>query len=125
MSLPLVLVVEDTGPGARLMSELVALAGGRAVSAPNGGEALRLAREEAPALVLMDLRLPDGDGREWTRRLRAVPGLESVPVWACSGMAPETLLDAEWSDVPFSGWIGKPFEVAEVLVKLRAVLATA
>ncbi|WP_337995723.1 response regulator [Oleispirillum naphthae] len=123
MSAPLVLVVEDTGPGARLMGELVALAGGRAALAANGAEALRLAAAEAPALVLMDLRLPDGDGREWARRIRSLAGLESVPVWACSGLLPEALLAEEWADVPFSGWIGKPFEIAEVLAKLRAALA--
>lgn len=122
MSVPLVLVVEDTGPGARLMGDMVALAGGRAVLAANGAEALRLAAEDAPALVLMDLRLPDGDGREWTRRIRALPGLESVAVWVCSGLPPESLLDEEWADVPFSGFIGKPFDVHEVLAKLRAAL---
>jgi len=125
MSAPLVLVVEDTGPGARLMGEVVARAGGRAVLAANGAEALRLAAAEAPALVLMDLRLPDGDGREWTRRIRALAGLESVPVWAFSGLPPESLLEGEWADVPFSGFIGKPFEMAEVLAKLRAALAHA
>jgi DNA-binding response OmpR family regulator len=45
------------------------------VAAPDGESALRLARESAPSLVLLDVNLPDCDGIELCRRLRAEPGL--------------------------------------------------
>ncbi|MBN2752872.1 MAG: response regulator [Rhodospirillaceae bacterium] len=122
MSVPLVLVVEDTGPGARLMAELVGLAGGRAVIAETGAEALEAACAEVPDLVIMDLCLPDGDGGGWARRIRSLPGLADVPVWACSGMPTDAVLNAAWDETPFSGWIGKPFDVSEILVRLRTVL---
>lgn len=120
---PLVLIVEDSPPGANLMAELVDLAGGRAVLARGGGEALALARQSPPALVLMDIRLPDGDGREWARRIHACAELAGVPVWACSAASPDELLQDAWDDPPFDAWIVKPFRVPQVLARLREHLA--
>ncbi len=122
MNDPLVLIVEDSAPGARLMAELVGLAGGEAAVARNGAEALELARRSRPALVVMDVRLPDGDGRDWARRLHACEGLADVPVWACSAVSPDELLADAWDDPPFDAWIVKPFQVPRVLARLREYL---
>lgn len=118
-----ILVVEDSAPGARLWVELAALAGREAEVARTGSEALLSVEAEPPALVVMDLRLPDGDGVAWARRLKGCAGMASVPVWACSGLSAEDLLDAAWDEAPFAAFIAKPFSAAEVLARLRAVLA--
>lgn len=116
-----VLIVEDSVPGAYLWSELVGLAGGAAEVAMTGAAALAAALRERPDLVVMDLRLPDGDGALWARRLRAEAG--EVPVWACSGLDAQELLEGLWDDPPFAAFIAKPFEASEVLRRLREALA--
>ena len=71
----------------------------------------------------MDIRLPDGDGRDWARRIKACAGLTEVPVWACFALPPDELLADAWDDPPFSAWISKPFAMADVLARLRLQLA--
>lgn len=116
-----VLIVEDSAPGAHLWSELVSLAGGEAEVARTGAEALAAAAERPPALVVMDLRLPDGNGVDWARRLRGLIG--DVPVWACSGLDAHELLDDAWDDPPFAAFVAKPFAAGEVLARLKIALA--
>lgn len=116
-----VLIVEDSAPAAHLWGELVGLAGGEAEVARGGTEALAAAAARPPVLVVMDLRLPDGNGVDWARTLRARIG--DVPIWACSGLDAHELLDDAWDDPPFAAFIAKPFAAAEVLARLRAILA--
>lgn len=116
-----VLIVEDSAPGARLWAELVALAGGVAEIAPTGAAGLAAALAEVPALVVMDLRLPDGSGAEWARRLKAEAALQAVPIWACSGLDAADLLESAWEEQPFAAFIAKPFEAGEILARLRAL----
>jgi len=118
-----VLIVEDSAPGAHLWVELVALAGGVADVATSGAEGLAAAKESPPVLVVMDLRLPDGDGADWARRFKTEAALAEVPIWACSGLDAAELLDTAWEDQPFTAFVAKPFEAAQVLMKLRAALA--
>ncbi len=116
-----VLIVDDSGPGARLWAELVSLAGGEAEIAATGAEGLAAARQGPPALVVMDLRLPDGSGADWARRLKAEAGLGDVPIWACSGLDAMDLLETAWEDQPFAAFIAKPFAATEILARLRAL----
>ena len=116
-----VLIVEDSGPGARLWAELVSLAGGVAEIAASGAEGLAAAEAAPPALVVMDLRLPDGSGADWARRFKADAALKDVPIWACSGLDAAELLHGAWEDQPFAAFVAKPFEAGEVLARLRAL----
>ncbi len=118
-----VLIVEDSGPGARLWAELVSLAGGVPEIATTGAAGLAAALAEAPALVVMDLRLPDGNGADWARRFKAEAGLDATPIWACSGLDAEELLESAWEDQPFAAFIAKPFAAGEILARLRTILA--
>src|SRR4051812_34653462 len=79
-----VLLVEDTEDNRFMMSRLLDMAGYRVVEARNGEEAVKLAREEKPALILMDLSLPIIDGLAATRLIRQIPGLQSTPIIAVS-----------------------------------------
>jgi len=120
-ALPKVLVVEDTGPSARLFAELVKLSGGDPMIAHTGSDALDVARDNHLALVIMDLRLPDGDGREWAKRIRDEVDADAV-IWACSGMEASELIETAWDDMPFAAWIQKPFDVSVITQKLADVL---
>jgi CheY-like chemotaxis protein len=82
--LPTVLLVEDTEDNRFMMRRLLEMSGYRVVEAINGEEAVKLARDEKPQLILMDLSLPVIDGLAATRLIRKVPALEATPIIAVS-----------------------------------------
>jgi CheY-like chemotaxis protein len=79
-----VLLVEDTEDNRQMMRRLLEMSGYQVVEAINGEEAVRLASEEQPQIILMDLSLPLIDGLTATRRIRSVPNLSKVPIVAVS-----------------------------------------
>ena len=79
-----VLLVEDTEDNRQMMRRLLEMSGYRVVEAINGVEAVKLASEEKPRIILMDLSLPLIDGLTATRRIRNLPGLSKVPIVAVS-----------------------------------------
>ncbi|HEU4874181.1 MAG TPA: response regulator, partial [Pyrinomonadaceae bacterium] len=70
---PTVLLVEDTEDNRFMMRRLLEMTGYRVIEAMNGEEAVKLAREESPHLILMDLSLPVIDGLAATRLIRKLP----------------------------------------------------
>jgi two-component system cell cycle response regulator DivK len=74
------LVVEDTEDNRFMMRRLLEMEGYRVVEARNGEEAVKVAQEEKPALILMDLSLPIIDGLAATRLIRKLPALEKTPI---------------------------------------------
>ena len=115
---PLILVVDDEPQIHRFLRPMLEAAGYEPLPAVTGGEALRLAALRAPALVLLDLGLPDLDGQEVLHRLR---GFSAVPVIVLSARdrAAEKIaaLDAGAND-----YVEKPFDVGELLARIRAAL---
>ena len=79
-----VLLVEDTEDNRQMMRRLLEMSGYRVIEAVNGEEAVKLASEELPRIILMDLSLPLIDGLTATRRIRRLPGLSKVPIVAVS-----------------------------------------
>jgi CheY-like chemotaxis protein len=87
---PLVLIVDDYPDCREMYAMYLALAGFRVLKARDGFEALELAREAVPDLILMDLGLPGIDGCEVTRRLKQDRNTRQVPVVALTAQAPLT-----------------------------------
>jgi len=81
---PTVLVVEDFEDNRFMMRRLLEMSGYRVVEAVNGEQAVEVAAEERPDLILMDLSLPKLDGLAATRRIRQNYGLTEVPIVAVS-----------------------------------------
>ena len=79
-----VLLVEDTEDNRQMMRRLLELSGYNVVEAINGKEAIEAASRLHPRIILMDLSLPFVDGLAATRRIRAMPGLDTVPIVAVS-----------------------------------------
>ena len=79
-----VLLVEDTEDNRQMMRRLLELSGYTVVEATNGKEAVEAASRVQPHIILMDLSLPLVDGLAATRRIRALPGLDKVPIVAVS-----------------------------------------
>lgn len=80
----LFLVVEDFEDSRFMMRRLLEMAGYEVVEATDGEEAVDLATNRRPALILMDLSLPKLDGLEATRRIRQKRGMKRVPIVAVS-----------------------------------------
>ena len=79
-----VLLVEDTEDNRQMMTRLLELSGYHVVEATNGREAVEVAKQEHPDLILMDLSLPMVDGLAATRRIRELKELNQVPIVAVS-----------------------------------------
>jgi PAS domain S-box-containing protein len=84
---PLILLAEDNEANIQLMVEYLTDEGYRIAVARNGEEAVDRARDECPALILMDVQMPHIDGLEATRRLRADPQLAGTPIIAVTALA--------------------------------------
>jgi CheY-like chemotaxis protein len=80
-----VLIVEDDADSREMLGELIASLGHRALQAADAFEALRHAGESQPDMALIDLSLPEVDGCEVARRLRARSGGESMRLVALTG----------------------------------------
>ena len=78
------LLVEDTEDNRFMMRRLLEMDGYRVVEARNGEEAVKLAQQVAPALILMDLSLPVIDGLAATKLIRLLPAFSDVPIIAVS-----------------------------------------
>ena len=81
---PTVLVVEDFEDNRFMMRRLLEMSGYRVVEAVNGEQAVEVAANERPDLILMDLSLPKLDGLAATRRIRQSNGMAEVPIVAVS-----------------------------------------
>ena len=115
--LPL-LVVEDNETNQQLARELLETAGFQVEIAGDGAQALALLQEQAFALVFMDLQMPVMDGFEATRRLRADPRYDGLPIIAMTANAMagdrERCLAAGMND-----HISKPIDLKQLFTVLR------
>jgi two-component system cell cycle response regulator DivK len=82
-----VLIVEDNELNMKLFRDLLEAHGYQTVCTSNGREALRLAREHRPALILMDIQLPEVSGLEVTRWIKDDAELRATPVVAVTAFA--------------------------------------
>jgi two-component system cell cycle response regulator DivK len=110
--LPLVLIVDDNDRNRKLARDVLHLAGFRTLEAVTAAEGVALASEHLPDVILMDLRLPDLDGTEAARMLRAEPRTSRIPVLAVTAL-PIGARDDWLSDACFAGYIVKPIDIDE------------
>ena len=80
----LILVVEDTPDTRQLIRLVLELEGYEVVEAARGDEAVELAVATHPDAIIMDMSLPVLDGCQVTKTIRRLPGLERVPIIACT-----------------------------------------
>ncbi|HEX8086929.1 MAG TPA: response regulator transcription factor [Solirubrobacteraceae bacterium] len=118
---PRILLVEDESSIADPFAKILRREGFDAIVARTAAEALERARALEPDLVLLDLALPDGDGRDVCRTLRAT---SSVPVIMVTARGTETdkIVGLE---IGADDYVVKPFSAAEVIARIRAVLRRA
>jgi two-component system cell cycle response regulator DivK len=116
---PRVLVVEDNDKNLKLVRDLLQLHGYETLEAMTAGEGLVLALEHHPDLVLMDIQLPDMDGREALKRLRADHQTASIPVVAVTAFAMSDDRE-EFLAAGFDGYMSKPIDVRQFADQIAA-----
>ena len=115
----LVLVVEDELSIARLLEDVLVDEGHRVLVAGNGQQALRLAANETPSVVLTDFMMPVMDGSSLVRAMAADETLKAVPVIVMSSMPEASVAERCTGYVAF---VRKPFRINDI-VRLIATYA--
>jgi two-component system cell cycle response regulator DivK len=113
-----ILIIEDNEKNLKLLRDVLQVKGYRTLEARSGTEGLRLARAELPALVLMDIQLPDISGITALRELRADPLTQAIPVVAVSASA----MQEEQEKITasgFDGYIMKPIDLKSFLEQVQ------
>jgi DNA-binding response OmpR family regulator len=116
-----VLVADDDEDIRLLVSYRMSRAGYELVEAPDGEEALRIARERLPALAILDVMMPKLDGYEVTRRLRAEEATRRIPVILLTAKAQEADVQRGF-DAGADDYIRKPFSPQELRARVQAIL---
>jgi two-component system, cell cycle response regulator DivK len=113
-----VLIVEDNEKNMKLVRDILQAVGYDPLEASTGEQALAVAAESAPALVLMDIQLPDLDGAEALGRMRQDERTAAIPVLALTAQAMQG--DRErFLAAGFDGYLSKPVDVDELIETVR------
>lgn len=115
---PKVLVVDDEPAILRFLRAALVAGGYDVAEAGSMSEAVRAIAARAPDLVVLDLGLPDGDGKDVIRKVRAWSG---VPIIVLSARERETE-KIEAFDLGADDYVNKPFGVGELMARIRAAL---
>ena len=118
----LILIVEDQPLNRKLVRDVLQAKGYSTVEAETGEDGVRVAVEQHPALILMDIQLPGINGIEALRRLRENPATRAIPVIAVTASAMQQNR-AEIIAAGFDGYQAKPINIAAFLEAVRGALA--
>jgi CheY-like chemotaxis protein len=113
---PLILIVDDDGGFRREVAEVLEETGYRVATAGNCREAWALISRDPPALLLLDIMLPEVDGWQLYAALRGDPRLSSIPTVIVTGLSREQV---EPSLLGVQGLLEKPFRRDELLAMAR------
>ena len=117
-----VMIVEDNELNMKLFKDLLEAYGYKTVKTRDGKGVLELAREHKPALIIMDIQLPDISGLDITRQLKADADLKSIPVVAVTAFAmrgDEQRIRAEGCEA----YLSKPISIQTFLETVRKFAA--
>ena len=121
MAQKVILSAEDNEANQRIIRDLFTRKGYRVIEAVNGEEAVTMAKQEKPDLILMDVQLPRMDGYEATREIKADPELASIPILAVTSYA----LSGDRHKALAAGcadYVAKPFRPRELVAKVEKLL---
>jgi two-component system, cell cycle response regulator DivK len=117
----LILVVEDNEKNRKLVRDLLTVKGYQRLEVETGEDAVRVARERHPALILMDIQLPGINGIEALRQLRADASTAAIPIVAVTASA--MMQDRQnIMAAGFDAYQAKPLSVRPFLALVREVL---
>jgi two-component system cell cycle response regulator DivK len=120
--MPKILVVEDNEENRDSLSRRLERRGFTVLVAADGRVGVEVARAQAPDLILMDMNMPELDGWEATRQIKATPAMADVPVIALTAHAMtgdrERAIEAGCED-----YHTKPIEFAKLITQIEAIIS--
>ena len=117
-----VLIVEDNHLDSALFGALLESQGHQVLKAANATDGLKLAREEEPDLIIMDVRLPDMSGFEATRTLKAEDATRNIPVIVTSAYGPYADKD-ELRECGCDAYMPTPIEITGFVNLIHSFLS--
>lgn len=118
----LILIVEDNPRDLKLVREVLQANGFQTLEAETGESGIELARGRAPALILMDIQLPQMNGREAAKALKADAKTQHIPIVALTASAMKGDREALLAE-GFDGYIAKPINIKEIPEIVSSYLA--
>ena len=123
MANELILIIEDNEKNRKLARDVLQVKGFRTIESETAEEGLELARDQSPALILMDIQLPGMDGITAMKRLKAESKTQNIPIIAITASAMTNNRTAMLAE-GFDGYQTKPIGLKDFLVEVQRVLAT-
>jgi PAS domain S-box-containing protein len=114
-----VLIVEDDLQLVELLKDLLAHDGFKVLSASSLSAASKIVDEEAPEVIILDLKLPDGNGLDWMVALREKPAGKEIPVIILTGRDSELY---KYGHPRLIDWLKKPFDESRLLKALKVAV---
>ena len=116
--LPKILIIDDDDVMADVLGQRLGRQGFQVLTAASGQEGLALARQHAPSLVLLDLRLPDADGFNVCQELADDTGTCTIPVIILSGMErPDIIRRSRAAGCQY--YVRKPYDPNALLILVQ------
>jgi CheY-like chemotaxis protein len=117
------LIIEDNENNMKLISFILEKSGFETVKAEDGQTGLKLASEENPDFIILDIQLPDMNGMEVLAELRKTEKFKSIPVIAMTSFAGETDRKGMING-GCNGYIEKPIDPATVLDEIKQIIGS-
>ena len=117
----LILIIEDDEKSRKLVRDVLGLKGYRTVETDTAEEGIRLAQQQQPALILMDIHLPGMNGIEALQSLRQDNATSAIPVIAVTASVMNDQRQ-QVTDAGFNALERKPINIADFLKTVRRVL---
>ena len=119
-----VLIVEDNDKNMKLARDVLQAKGYQTLEAETGEEGVKLAKENVPDLVLMDIQLPGINGIEAFKQIRADPKTARIPVVALTASVTPTDR-SQITAAGFDAFVGKPINLKEFLDTVKRFVEAA
>lgn len=121
MANELILIIEDDANSRKLVRDVLQVKGYQTIESETAEEGIRLAKEQRPALILMDIQLPGISGIEALQRLRADPDTTAIPVIAVTASV-MTSQQQNVLEAGFDAFEAKPVSVVALLKKIQTLV---
>ena len=123
MANELILIIEDNEKNRKLARDVLQVKGFRTIESETAEEGLELARDQSPALILMDIQLPGMDGITAMKQLKAESKTQNIPIIAITASAMTNNRTAMLAE-GFDGYQTKPIGLKDFLSEVQRVLTT-
>jgi len=116
-----IIVIDDDYAINELIKVNLELQGYQVLQAYNGTEGFALVKQENPSLIVLDVMMPEVDGYTVAKRIRQCPETEGIPIIMLTAMSQLNDKVAGF-DIGVDDYLTKPFELEELIVRVRALL---